>query len=228
MPHINGWHLGSPITSRIGAPPETRPYRPRTSENVRPDKVKEWIAQRHQIARRQNKQKKENIRMKRRIVALESASYKMALNAQVQTQAYPASYVPRPPPSVQNSRLFSRRSSSNNRKNRIVWKSKPSSKKSPRWEQGIIGRLLSKDEKSRCVLYGQRKHEINEKSPMVEETATKQKVHKSVKTYEIEAGVDEENSYADNDFEDDDDDDDKMQKVRSMNLMTKSTISQGK
>ena len=25
MPHINGWRLGSPISSRIGAPPETRP-----------------------------------------------------------------------------------------------------------------------------------------------------------------------------------------------------------
>ena len=58
-------------------------------------------------------------------------------------------------------------------------------------------------------LYGQRKHEINEKSPVVEET--EQKVHKiiSVKTLyekkEIEAGVDDENAYADNDFEDDDD-----------------------
>ncbi len=151
--------------------------------------------------------------MKRRIVALESASYRMALNAQIQTQAYPASYVPKPPPSVQNSRFFSRKSPSNNRKNRIVWKSKPSRKKSPRWEQGIIGRLLSKGEKSRCVLYGQRKHEINEKKPIVNETATKQKVHKAVSVNtlhekkEVEASVDEENAYADNDFEDDDDDD---------------------
>ena len=118
MPHINGWRLGSPISSRIGAPPETRPYRPMSSQNVRPEQVKRWISQRQNMENIRKEKRKEAIRMERRIAALETATYEMALNAQIQNQAYPVGYIPKPPPSVRNSHYLNKRLPSRNRKNR--------------------------------------------------------------------------------------------------------------
>ena len=224
MPHINGWRLGSPISSRIGAPPETRPYRPMSSQNVRPEQVKRWISQRQNMENIRKEKRKEAIRMERRIAALETATYEMALNAQIQNQAYPVGYIPKPPPSVRNSHYLNKRLPSRNRKNRkanvLRQQQQQSPQTSPKWEQGIIGRLLSKDEKSRCVLYGQRKHEIMART---NNNHFEKKVVKVTTLYEkrpednnnsnnnnnnYEENDDHDNSYGENDFEDDVDDED--------------------
>lgn len=202
MPHINGWRLGSPISSRIGAPPETRPYRPMSSQNVRPDQVKKWISQRQNIENVRKKKRQEAIRMERRIAALECATYEMALNAQIKNQAYPAEYIPKPPPSVKNYRFVGKKLPSRNKKNRQL-NSVQQRQISPKWEQGIIGKLLSKDEKNRCVLYGQRKHDMKAET-------TKCHAEKKVVQVNKEKVInddDDENAYGENDFEADDDDD---------------------